>query len=109
MLPFQRRVDIFSMVRDSIEDAEFCVLSGTVEELKNIGAKRGKEALQANAALRLVTEKKLRIVKSLGPVDDAATQLKGGIFCTLDKQLASRLRAGGVTVATINSGRLLPG
>jgi uncharacterized protein len=102
LLPHQRRIDIFSEIdRTIIESHEVATLSTVVDELKALATPSTKDGVAANVGLRLLEMKKVRIIPSEGPVDDAIVayaKRDGVIVCTNDKELKRRLRKNRVTL-----------
>ena len=98
LIPHQHRVDLFSEIERIVtEKHEVATLSTVVDELRGLASSTTKDdGAAARVGLRLLQEKKVSIIPSECPVDDAivlyASQHKA-IVCTNDGELKKRLKA----------------
>jgi rRNA-processing protein FCF1 len=95
LLPAKHKIDVFAEIeRLIIEPHEVLTLSGIVSELEGlVGC--GRDGLAAKAGLDIIREKKVRVLESVGVVDDAIVDFAGGnhtIVATNDRELMGRLR-----------------
>lgn len=105
LIPYQFKVDIFSQIdRILTVKYEFFVLDKTIDELKKIiTEQKGKDRDAARIALKLISIKNIKAIKTRSGVrtDDAILELppKGNfIVATQDKDLKRRLINQGTAV-----------
>ncbi len=95
-------LDIFSVLeRDCPFKVEVAVLSGTIAELgKIMTEQRGRFAAQAKLGLQILEKKKVKVVKSVGDVDDflVTRSKKGDLVLTQDRELKKRLEKPYLTI-----------
>jgi len=100
LLPHQHGVDVFSEIDRLItETHETITLSTVAGELKALADSASEDGVAANVGLRLLEGKKVKMVPSSGPVDDAIVEYaasKNAVVCTNDRDLKRRLKARGV-------------
>ncbi|PIN74189.1 DNA-binding protein [Candidatus Woesearchaeota archaeon CG10_big_fil_rev_8_21_14_0_10_45_16] len=95
-------VDIFSEL-DRCSDFPYkvAILEGTISELEKISQEqRGKYKLAAKLALSIIKSKNVKVIKSLGNVDDLLTAYsrKGYLILTQDMALKRRLQKPYLTI-----------
>ena len=99
MLPYQSRIDIFSLLEEMGFD-EFIVLDKSIGELKEIKERcKGKDGRAANVALDLTRRCKTLTAKK--SVDESILEVAKGrriAVLTNDKELKEKLAESGVKV-----------
>lgn len=100
LLPHKHRIDVFSEIERLITgEHEVATLSTVVDELKEIARENNDDGIAAKVGLRLLTDKKVRVITSKGPVDDALVeyaQKDRATVCTNDRELKARLKKAGI-------------
>jgi rRNA-processing protein FCF1 len=95
-------LDIFAALQESCDFLyEVCVLDGSLRELEKIVAEqRGKFSRGAELGLVLVKAKNVKILPSVGDVDDVlvAYSKKGDYVLTQDRELKARLQKPYLTI-----------
>ncbi|MFH0861485.1 MAG: hypothetical protein V1875_00505 [Candidatus Altiarchaeota archaeon] len=108
LMPHQNGVDVFSEIdRILAETHEVVTLSTVVEELKGLSGSSSEDGAAARIGLKLLLEKKIRIVPATGEVDDAIVEYSGKnnvVVCTNDKVLKRRLKSRGVRTICLRGG-----
>tara|TARA_Y100000310_G_C20216938_1_gene593942 strand:- start:40 stop:408 length:369 start_codon:yes stop_codon:yes gene_type:complete len=96
------KIDIFSELEKACDfNYETHTLSGTIDELNKITEEqRGKYKRAAKLALTIIKTKKVKIIKSVGNVDNKLVELskKGNIILTQDIGLKRRLTKPYLTI-----------
>ena len=96
------KIDIFSELKETCDfNYELFILSGTIDELNKIKEKqRGKYKRAAQLALTILKIKKVKIIKSIGDVDDKLVELSKNkdIILTQDIVLKSKLTRPYLTI-----------
>lgn len=107
LVPFQFKINILKELDYLIEGPHFFVVSSvTIDELKKLGAKRGKDAVSARLALKIIENNPIEVIKNDRKVDDWIVDYANehrAIVCTNDAPLRKRLRPLGIKVATVKS------
>lgn len=110
LFALSNRMDAFRAIEEADEDYEPVVTSGVVTELKDIGKGRGKQSMNARAALSVMKERSIEVIAAGGVVDDsilsAAKRFRCSV-CTNDIGLKRRLKASGVKAVSIGRDRKL--
>ena len=107
LLPFQFKIDIFSEIEYLLDFSHiFVISSNTINELNRLSKKKGKTAISARLALKLLdaNKNKITIVKSNIPVDDwivLRAEKTGAITCTNDGKLRKRLKSKKLKVVSL--------
>ena len=98
LLPSRRKIDIFQEIPRIVpEKHEIATLSTVVEELSNLEG-RGRDSMAAKTGLQLLKEKKVRIIKSTGDVDEKLVEMAAPgetIIATNDRELKKKVKAKG--------------
>jgi uncharacterized protein len=107
LVPFQFKINILKEMDYMIEGPHFFVVSSvTIDELKKLGSKKGKDAVSARLALKIIANNPIDIIKNDRKVDDWIVDYANenrAIVCTNDAPLRKRLRPLGIKVATVKS------
>jgi rRNA-processing protein FCF1 len=107
LVPYQFKINILKELDYMIEGPHFFVISSvTIDELKKLGARLGKDAVSARLALKIIENNPIKIVKNDRKVDDWIVEYAGlnrAIVCTNDSPLRRRLKPLGIKVATVKS------
>lgn len=104
LIPFTKKIDIFTELRKFSFRISFVTLSSCLDELKKVRPSLHKPVLD------LVNVKKVKIVKSKGDVDNSLLRycLKNkAVLCTLDRDLKARALKKGLSVIGIRGRRLI--
>ena len=94
-IPYQFNLDIFRELELTIEeDFELITLSGVVEELEKLSKTKGEDATAAKVGLKLLKQKKIKILPSSGNVDEEIIRIsdKNTIVATNDQILSQKLK-----------------
>jgi rRNA-processing protein FCF1 len=107
LVPYQFKINILKELDYMIEGPHFFVISSvTIDELKKLGAKKGKDAVSARLALKIIENNPITVVKNDRKVDDWIVEYSNqnrAIVCTNDTILRRRLRPLNIKVATVKS------
>jgi rRNA-processing protein FCF1 len=107
LVPFQFKINILKELDYMIESShKFVISSVTIDELKKMGAKKGKDAISARLALKIIENNPIDIIKNDRKVDDWIVEYSKenrAIVCTNDAPLRKRLKPLGIKVATVKS------
>lgn len=107
LVPFQFKINILREIDYLIEGPHFFVISSvTIDELKKLGSKKGKDAVSARLALKIIENNPIQVVKSDRKVDDWIVDYSKenrAIVATNDAPLRKRLKPLGIKVATVKS------
>jgi rRNA-processing protein FCF1 len=97
----------FSTFHDLEGGVEFFVSSEVLREIKSIANRRTKVGRLALIALKLIDERKIKVVQSLKKTVDedlvALAKTKGFIVATNDKNLKERLKRENVRVICLRN------
>lgn len=108
LVPYKFHIDIFRELRYLIGDIEFIISKGIINELKLLSSKKGKTALEARFALKIIenNKKSIKIIPSVKSVDewilDYAKKYKA-IVCTNDIKLKNRLKKEEIKTILVKS------
>ena len=109
LIPYQFHIDVFSELNYLLDRAhEMIVPNGVKEELSKLASKKGRAALAARLALKIleVNKKSIKIVSSNGNVDSWILNFakdNNAIICTNDKELRMRARKEKLKVITMKT------
>ena len=107
LVPFQFKINILKELDYLIEGPHFFVISSvTIDELKKLGSKKGRDAVSARLALKIIENNPIEIVKNDRKVDDWIVDYSNehrAIVATNDAPLRKRLKPLGIKVATVKS------
>jgi len=103
LLPELDGIDVFGGIRNLItEQYELATLSSVVAELEKMRESRSKRAVAANVALKLISQKKVRIYETKLPADQSllefALSRPDVVVCTNDRELKKKFRDNRVAV-----------
>jgi rRNA-processing protein FCF1 len=97
----------FSAFQDIEGGVEFFVSSEVLREIKSIASRKTKVGRLALIALKLIDERKIKVVQSLKKTVDedlvALAKTKGFIVATNDKNLKERLKRENVRVICLRN------
>ena len=97
MVPNQFGVDIFEFLKDY----EIFTLSSCIDELKKLAKNKGKNGMAAKVALKLIKDKKVRIVSTREKGDRAILNYAILDRCSVgtnDKELIAKLRKQSIKI-----------
>jgi rRNA-processing protein FCF1 len=103
VLPFTKKIDIFSKLRRFSSRVSISTLSSCLKELKRVKPPLHKPALD------LLKTKKVRIIRSSGDVDNALLRYsvaKKAVLCTLDRNLKQKALKKGLSIISVRGKRL---
>ena len=129
LAPAEHMIDLFSSLRELMQEPyEILVMQTTLDELRKIGEKKGKEGRAALLGLTLVQTKldqqqslfekvlglhqtpdRVKVVKTLTYADDAIVETVGDeyLVMTQDRKLQKRVQKKGAGVITLVKGKQL--
>ena len=111
MIPAKFKVDIYSEIDRLMEGPyEIYVLDKSLDELEDIiKTQRGREKAAARLAKAILEVKKPKTLKTTSKdyVDNIILGLEGFIVATLDKELRTKLKKGGVRTITLRQKKYL--
>ncbi len=95
-------LDIFAAIQDAVDfPYQLMILEGTIDELEKIEKEQsGKDKMGAKLALRIISSKKIHLIKEEGFVDDLLVKhsFEGDLILTQDIGLKKRLRRPYLTI-----------
>lgn len=108
LVPYKYHIDIFLEINCLIGNIYFVISKGILNELKSLSNKRGRTALEARFALKLIekNKEKIKIVSSIEPVDGWILRYAKkyrAIVCTDDIKLKNSLRREKIRVLMVKS------
>jgi len=104
LLPHTHKIDIFTRIGQLIDNPEFVILSGTIDELEKITAGAGNDAVAATVGIKLIEKYNVKIEESVGLVDDAIIRYapeNNAVVCSNDKPLKRKLTGLRVPIITL--------
>ncbi|MFH1394212.1 MAG: PIN domain-containing protein [Candidatus Micrarchaeota archaeon] len=107
LIPFQFRIDMFTELEYLLETSHsYVISSGSIRELKKLADGKGRHAIAARLALKMVDANAHRVEKisSTRNVDDWIVdyaEKTGAIVCTNDRQLRKRLKEAHIKIIAL--------
>lgn len=106
LLPAQFKIDIFQELKNN----ELIIFDLAIRELKKIARSKGKAGINANIALKLIKNKKIKIIKARGKVDKAIIDYAKNFNCwvaTNDKKLIKALKKNEIKIIRLRQKKFL--
>jgi rRNA-processing protein FCF1 len=107
MIPVQFKVDIFHILKNN----ELFTLNTCVAELEKLSKGKTRYAVAANVALKLINDKKVRIVHSNSKSADSAiieeAKKHSYIVATNDAELIESLKRYGIKILRLKQKKLV--
>jgi len=104
MLAYQFKIDVLSGLSELLGKYKAVTCAGVINDLKKIGAGKGRDSAAASYALKLLKLSEVEVNDNAKDVDGWILNYcvrKGAVACTVDRELVRKLKKEGVKVVIL--------